>query len=83
MNPVDPHREAAVRELHHQAGYNRSTPKLSASGETIRQHTVGSVRGVLQKPILAGGHGMLVMLDITDPSQVARHDRDGRYEGIC
>jgi hypothetical protein len=42
----------------------------------------GSVRRVLQKPALAGGHGMLVMFDVTDLTKVARHDREGWYEGI-
>ena len=40
----------------------------------------GSVRRVLQKPAVAGGHGMLVMFDVTDPGKVARHDREGCYE---
>ena len=40
----------------------------------------GSVRRVLQKPAVAGGHGMLVMFDVTDPGKVARHDREGWYE---
>ena len=39
----------------------------------------GSVWGVLQKPAVAGGHGVLVMGDITDPGKVARHDREGCY----
>jgi hypothetical protein len=38
---------------------------------------------VLQKPVLAGGHDMLVMLDVTDLPKVARHDREGWYEGVC
>ena len=35
------------------------------------------VRRVLQKPAVAGGHGVLVMCDVTDPAKVARHDREG------
>jgi hypothetical protein len=41
----------------------------------------GSVRMVLQRPAVAGGHGMLVMFDVTDLTKVARHDREGWYEG--
>jgi hypothetical protein len=43
----------------------------------------GSVRKVLQNPALVGGHGMLVMFDVTDLTKVARHDHEGWYEGIC
>jgi hypothetical protein len=43
----------------------------------------GSVRRLPQKPAVAGGHGMLVMFDVTDLTKVARHDREGWYEGIC
>ena len=39
----------------------------------------GSVRRVLQKPAVAGGHGVLVMCDVTDPGKVARHDHEGCY----
>ena len=42
---------------------------------------VGSVRRVPQKPVQARGHGMLVMFDVTDLTKVARHDREGSYEG--
>ena len=35
--------------------------------DRIEQMFDGSVRGVLQKPGLAGGHGMLVMCDVTEP----------------
>ena len=41
----------------------------------------GSVRRVLQKPVQARGHGMLVKFDVTDLTKVARHDREGSYEG--
>ena len=40
---------------------------------------LGSVRRVLQKPAVAGGHGVLVMCDVTDPGKVARHDHEGCY----
>ena len=52
-----------------------STPTI-AVGPTVAP---GSVRGVLQKPAVVGGHGMLVMFDITEPGKVARHDREGCY----
>jgi hypothetical protein len=42
---------------------------------------MGSVEGVLQKPAATGGHGMLVMFEVTDLTKVARHDREGWYEG--
>jgi hypothetical protein len=35
---------------------------------------------VLGKPVKAGCHGMLVMFDVTDPDEVAFHDREGGYE---
>jgi hypothetical protein len=38
-----------------------------------------SVRMGLQKPAVAGGHGVLAMGDVTDPDKVARHDREGCY----
>jgi hypothetical protein len=50
---------------------------ILVSYATIR----GSVRRVLQKPVQARGHGMLVKFDVTDLTKVARHDREGSYEG--
>ena len=48
-----------------------------------RPRPKGNVRRVLQKPAAAGGHGMLVMFDVTDSDKVARHDREGWYERDC
>jgi hypothetical protein len=64
------------------------TPATRVDGAFLaaaREHegSLGSVRGVLQKPAEAGGHGMLVMFDITDPAKVARHDHQGCYARDC
>jgi hypothetical protein len=73
-------RQLPSRAQPHCLGCPRSSPP--AAGSLDRRLRRGSVRRVLQKPALAGGHGMLVMFDVTDLTKVARHDREGWYEGI-
>ena len=55
-------------------------PQPQAGKGIGEQESEGSVRRVLQKPVQASGHGMLVKFDVTDPGKVARHDREGWYE---